>query len=180
LKMKKEEVKGRGTVTGLIEKRIWFFLLKFMVVSVAFLVVWFYIGELYQGAVCFVARYILLALGYTPLQISAVSLPRAYLVNFNLVPLVSLAIATPGWNLRTRCELLLLGLPVLFLLHVVDLVAHFPLYFYGSGIAQIVVQSIGVGGVATPFIIWIAFVFFLRRDVSSPHSIFYRIPHGKQ
>ena len=177
---KEEEVEESGTVIGLIEERILFFLLTFLMVSVAFLIVWFYIGEMYQSAVYFVAEYLLLALGYTPLQISAVSLPRAYLVNFNLVPLVSLAIATPGWGLRTRGEMLLLGLPILFMLHVVDLVAHFPMYFYGSGIAQIVVQSIGVGGVATPFIIWVAFVFFLRREVSIQHSVFYTITHIKR
>lgn len=168
--MRKAEVKERETVIRLIEARIWRFLITFMLVSVAALLIWFYLGALYQGAVAFVARYILLALGYTPLQIAAVSLPRAYLVNFNLVPLVSLAVATPGWSLRTRGELLLVGIPLLFLLHVVDLVAHFPLYFYGSGMAQLVVQSLGVGGVATPFIIWAAFVFFFRREAALPQS----------
>lgn len=116
--------------------------------------VWYYIGGFYQGAVFFFARHILGALGYTPLQISSVSLSGAYLVNFNLVPLVALAIATPKLAVRRRIEMLAIGIPILFLLHVVDLVAHFPLYFYGSGIAQFVVYSIGVGGVALPFIIW--------------------------
>ena len=35
-----------------------------------------------------------------------------------------------------------------------NLVAHFPMYFHGSGIAQFVVYSIGAGGVALPFVIW--------------------------
>jgi len=50
-------------------------------------------------------------MGYTPLQISAVRLPDAYLGNFNIVPLVALAIATPGWGLRERCEMLAIGHP---------------------------------------------------------------------
>ena len=91
---------------------------------------------------------------YTPAQISAVNLSGAYLGNFNLVPLVALAIATPKLVLRRRIEMLVIGIPLLFLLHVLDLVAHFPMYFYESGIAQLVVYSIGVAGVAMPFIIW--------------------------
>ena len=62
-----------------------------------------------------------------------------YLVNFNLVPLFALAIATPKLALRRRIETLAIGIPILFLLYVAVLVAHFPLYFYGSGIALIIV-----------------------------------------
>ena len=75
-------------------------------------------------------------------------------MNFNLVPLVALAIATLGWGLKERGKMLAICLPLLFLLHVLDLVAHFPMYFHGSGIAQFVVYSICVGGVAMPFSIW--------------------------
>jgi len=96
-------------------------------------------------------------MGYTPLQISAVNLSGAYLGNFNIVPLFALVIATPKLTVRRRIEMLVIGVPLLFLLHVLDLVAHFPMYFHGSGIAQFVVYSIGVGGVALPFIIWFAF-----------------------
>ena len=41
------------------------------------------------------------------------------------------------------------------------------MYFYGSGIAQFVVCSIGVGGVALPFIIWTVFAFFFRKETST-------------
>jgi len=161
-KAKKKEVakvKERELIFGLSEKQILLFLLEFMAVSAVFLGVWYYMGEFYQGAIFFVAEHILLLMGYTPVQISAVNLSGAYLGNFNLVPLVALAIATPKLVLRRRIEMLAIGIPILFLLHVVDLVAHFPLYFYGTGIAQLVVYSIGVGGVALPFIIWFAFLF---------------------
>jgi hypothetical protein len=162
---KKEEVKEVSWLQGLnlSPKQIIAFLLEFMAVSAVFLAVWHYIGKFYQGAIFFFAEHILLAMGYTPVQISAVNLSGAYLVNFNLVPLVALAIATPGWRLRERGEMLAIGIPILFLLHVLDLVAHFPMYFYGSEIAQMIVYSIGVGGVAMPFIIWLALNLFLGR-----------------
>ena len=108
-------------------------------------------------------------MGYTPVQISAVMLPNAYLMNFNLVPLVALAIVTPGWRLRERGEMLGIGVPILFLLHVLDTVAHLP-YFYemlmqSPGFATLIVDSIGVGGVAMQFIIWFLFAFFFRKKL---------------
>ncbi|MBA7536310.1 hypothetical protein ES705_28573 [subsurface metagenome] len=166
---RKEEVKERGGISGLnlnlnlSANQISIFLLKFLAVSAVFLAVWYYIGEFYQGVIFFFAKHILLAMGYTPVQISAVDLSGAYLGNFNLVPLVALAIATPGWGLKKRGEMLVIGVPLLFLLHVLDLVAHFPMYFYGSEFARLVVYSIGVGGVAVPFIIWFALNLFLKR-----------------
>ena len=149
-------VKEREGILGvnLSEKQLIMFLLEFLAVSALFLAAWYYIGEFYQGAVFFFAKHILLAIGYTVAQISAVNLSGAYLVNFNLVPLVALAIVTPKLGMRKRCEMLAVGVPLLFLLYVLDLVAHFPMYFYGSGLARLVVYSIGVGGVAAPFIIW--------------------------
>ena len=139
---------------GLSEREILIFLLLFLLVSALFLGAWYYIGPFYQAAVLAVARVLLLLMGYTPLQIAAVNLSGAYLGNFNLVPLVALAIATPRLGLRQRLEMLAVGVPLLFLLHVIDLMAHFPLYFHGSKLAQVIVYSIGVGGVALPFLIW--------------------------
>lgn len=154
------KVKEKELILGLSEKQILIFLLEFMVVSGIFLAVWYYIGEFYQGAIFFFAEHILLAMGYTPVQISAVNLSGAYLVNFNLVPLVALAIATPGWRLKERGKMFGIGVPILFLLHVLDLVAHFPyakeMYIQSPGFATLVVDSIGVIGLAMVFIIWFA------------------------
>ena len=166
---KSDKMGLQAGIVGLSGKQITIFLLQFLAASATFLALWYYIGEFYQGAIFFVAKRILLLMGYTPLQISAVNLSNAYLGNFNLVPLVALAITTPGWRLRDRGEILAIGIPILFLLHVLDLVAHFPLYFHGSGVAQFIVYSIGVGGVAVPFIIWVA-LFWLKKNV--PASIF--------
>jgi len=162
----KEKKAVKGTISGLNlnSKQIMIFLLKFLAVSALFLVVWYYLGEFYQGVIFSFAKLILLTMGYTPVQISAVNLSGAYLGNFNLVPLVALAIATPGWRLKEWGKMLAIGVPILFLLHVLDLVAHFPMYFYGSEFAQFVVYSIGVGGVAMPFIIWVALALFFRKS----------------
>lgn len=43
---------------------------------------------------------------------------------------------------------------------------HFPMYFYGSGIAQVIVYSIGVSGVALPFVIWFMICYKSFLDVS--------------
>jgi hypothetical protein len=152
---KAEAGEKKGGFLGLEEREILLFLLFFLLVSALFLAAWYYIGPFYQTVVFAVALVILLLLGYTPQQVAAVNLAGAYLGNFNLVPLVALAIATPRLAVRKRLEMLGLGLPLLFLLHVVDLVAHFPLYFHGSTLAQVIVYSIGVGSVALPFVIWV-------------------------
>jgi hypothetical protein len=144
----------KAFIIGLRGREILLFLVVFMFVSALFLGAWYYLGPYYQTVVFLFARPFLRLMGYTPLQIAALNLSTAYLGNFNLVPLIALAIATPRLALRSRLELLGLGIPLLFLLHVIDLVAHFPLYFHGSILAQVVVYSIGVGGVALPFIIW--------------------------
>ncbi|HDS44658.1 MAG TPA: hypothetical protein ENN68_00920 [Methanomicrobia archaeon] len=144
----------KSVLFGLREREIILFLLLFLLVSALLLGAWYYIGPYYQKAVFAVARVFLLLMGYNPSQIAAVNIAGAYLGNFNLVPLVALAIATPRLAPRQRLVMLGIGIPLLFLLHVLDLVAHFPLYFHGSKLAEVVVYSIGVGGVALPFIIW--------------------------
>jgi hypothetical protein len=165
MKAKMEKMEVKGVILGLSGKQVTIFLLEFLAVSAIFLAVWYRIGEFYQGAIFLVAKHLLLSMDYTPVQISTVNLSGAYLGNFNLVPLVALAITTPGWKLRDRGEMLVISVPILFLLHVLDLVAHFPMYFHGSGFAQFIVYSIGVGGVAMPFIIW-----FMVALVASEYS----------
>ena len=168
IKKKAEEAKEKELIFWLSGKQIIAFLLEFMAVSAVFLGAWYYLGAFYQGIIFSFAKLILLAMGYTPVQISAVNLSGAYLVNFNLVPLVALAIATPKLGMRRRCEMLAIGIPLLFLLHVLDLVAHFPMHFYGSGFARMVVYSIGVAGVAAPFIIWFCVGYGDLFDFESP------------
>ena len=154
---REEERRRGGLKLNVSSKQIIIFLIEFMAISVVFLCIWYYIGEFYQCVIFFFAKNILIAMGYTQLQISAVRLSHAYLVNFNLVPLFALAIATPKIPLKSRIEMLAVGVPLMFLLHVFDLVAHFPMYFYDSEIAKFIIYSIGIGDIVLPFIIWFIF-----------------------
>ena len=79
----KKEAKEVSWLQGLnlSPKQIIAFLLEFMAVSAVFLAVWYYIGEFYQGVIFFFAKHILLAMGYTLVQISAVNLSGTFLVN---------------------------------------------------------------------------------------------------
>jgi exosortase/archaeosortase len=77
------------------------------------------------------------------------------------VPLLALAIATPTLRLRRRLQMLAIGVPLLFSLHVLDIVAHLPhfieyYYMHRLGFATLVVDSLGVIGLAVVFIIWFA------------------------
>jgi hypothetical protein len=158
---------------GLREREILLFLLEFMVISALLLVAWYHLGAYYQAIVFFVARLILLAMGYTAEQIAGLDFTGAYLVNFNLVPLLALAIATPKLRLRRRLQMLAIGVPLLFSLHVLDIVAHLPhfieyYYLHRLGFATLVVDSLGVIGLAIVFIIWFAICYpeFFSRSVA--------------
>jgi hypothetical protein len=154
-------VMTRKLLLGLSERQIVLFLLEFMLLSAGLLWVWYHLGAQYQAVVFFVARLILLALGYSSEQIAGLDFTGAYLVNFNLVPLLALAIATPKLALLRRLEMLVIGVPALFALHVLDIVAHLPYfieyyYLHRLGFATLVVDSLGVIGLAVVFVIWFA------------------------
>ncbi len=163
---KERKVDDKCDILSLTKKQILVFLIAFLTVAAALLAVWYYLGEFYQSAIFFCARPILLAMGcpapLIDISFSHVAQESGYLINFNLVPLVALAIATPDLALRRRLEMLAIGMPILFLLHVLDLVAHYPMDVYGSMLAQMVVYSIGVSGVAVPFIVWFAIAVSFR------------------
>jgi hypothetical protein len=154
-------VMARKLLLGLTERQIALFLLEFLLLSAGLLWVWYQVGAQYQAVVFFVARLILLAMGYTAAQIAGLDFTGAYLVNFNLVPLLALAVATPKLSVRRRLEMLAIGVPVLFALHVLDIVAHLPhfieyYYLHRLGFATLVTDSLGVIGLAIVFVIWFA------------------------
>ena len=68
------EIKRGELKLNVSSRQIIIFLIEFMAVSVVFLCIWYYIGEFYQCVVFFFAKNILIAMGYTQLQISAVRL----------------------------------------------------------------------------------------------------------
>ena len=145
------------------------FLIKFLALTALLFLVWIPIGEKYLDLLAWVSKYVLLILGYhvtlvmdgTPFflyQGVRVGLESAHLSNFNIVPLVALVLATPKILPMRRVKVLLIGLFILFCMHVVDLAFHFPMYFGGSGAAEIVVDSMAVGEVVVPFVLWFVLV----------------------
>jgi hypothetical protein len=166
-------VMAHRLLLGLTERQIALFLLEFLLLSAGLLWVWYQVGEYYQAVVFFVARLILLAMGYTAEQIAGLDFSGAYLVNFNLVPLLALAVATPKLVLRRRLQLLAIGVPILFALHVLDSVAHLShfieyYYLHRLGFATLIVDSLGVIGLAVVFVIWFAICYteFFSRSVA--------------
>ncbi len=130
------------------------FLIFFLCASAALLSLWWFAGRFYQDIVFICGKHILLAMGYTHAQIYAVRLQEAYLTNFNIVALLSLAIATPSLRIRERFKMLAYGIPLLFTIHLTDFVAHFPAVIHNDEFAKFIVLSIGVVGMAAPFVVW--------------------------
>ncbi len=126
---------------------------KFFAAAAILLIVWMEVGIYYQNILYSTAKVFLSFLGYTPFQISAVKLGNAYLTNFNIVSFIALVIATPV-KTRRMGRMLLTGVPIIFSMHLIDLIAHFPLYIRHSELAKVIVYSIGVGEIAIPFILW--------------------------
>ncbi len=153
---------GRCEILNLSRNQLLLFLIEFLGVSALLLAGWYYIGVWYQNLVFYSASVILLAMGYTGWELAALNLSDAYLVNFNLVPLIALALVTPGLIWRRRVEMIVIGIPVLFLLHVLDIVVRFPMYIGHSAFAKLVYASIGVAWIAVPFIIWVAIAVSFR------------------
>ncbi len=142
------------------------FLVKFLVLTIVLFIIWIPIGKIYLLLLAGVSKYVLLVMGYhaTPfLDVAPAFECRGYrigmeeyahLVNYNSIPLVALIIATPNIELSRRVKMLLIGVSVLFCMHVIDFVAHFPMICNGSGIAETIVIFMAVGEVAVPFVLW--------------------------
>ena len=141
------------------------FLIKFLILTLVFFLIWVPLGEKYLLLLAWVSKYVLWIMGYhvtlvtdgTPLFIYSgieIGMKDAHLANFNIIPLVALILATPRIEPVRRMKMLAIGIFLLFCLHVTDFVSHFPMYFRGSGIAEIVVIFMAVGEVAVPFVLW--------------------------
>ncbi len=155
---------GRCEILTLSVNQILLFLGVFLAVSAILLAVWYYIGIWYQNLVFGIARLVLLAMGYHPQEIAALELSDAYLVNFNLVPLIALTVATPKLLMKKRLEILAAGVPILLFIHVLDIVVRFPMYIYHSELAKLIYAAIGVAWMAVPFIIWVAIALSFRKS----------------
>ena len=142
------------------------FLIKFLVLTFVFFLIWIPLGEKYLIMLAWVSKYVLWLMGYhatlvtdgTPYFLCRgymIGMERyAHLANYNVVPLIALILATPRIMSMRRMKMLTIGLFLLFCTHVVDLVSHVPMYCSGSGIAETVVIFMSVAKVAVPFVLW--------------------------
>lgn len=141
------------------------FLIKFLILTFVFFLIWIPLGEKYLLLLAWVSRYVLWIMGYhvtlvtdgTPFFIYSgieIGMKDAHLANFNIIPLVALILATPRINPVRRIKMLAIGTFLLFCMHIIDFVSHFPVYFHGSWIAEIIMIFMAVGEVAIPFVVW--------------------------
>ncbi len=140
------------------------FIAKFFGAAAVLLPIWLYAGLHYQSVVLALSKPFVLLMGYSSQQISALNLSNTHLYNFNLVSFLSLTIATP-LVLKKRLKMLVAGLALMMMVHVLDLVAHFPAY-YNNQLALFVLDAIGVIGLVVPLAVWFFFSYkevpFLR------------------
>ena len=141
------------------------FIIKFLILTFVLFLIWIPLGEKYLVLLAWVSKYVLWVMGYNATLVTngspfflyhgaMIAMENAHLANFNIIPLVALILATPRIDLIRRMKMLVIGLFLLFCMHVTDFVSHFPMYFHGSGIAEIVVIFMAVGEVAVPFVLW--------------------------
>jgi len=136
------------------------FLVKFLVLTIVLFIIWIPLGKVYLLLLACVSKYVLLVMGYNaglvvengaPMLFvyygQVAVLDNAHLMNFNIIPLVALILATPRIETTRRIAMLVIGVSVLFCIHVVDLVSHFT-------DCEIVVIFMAVGEVAVPFVLW--------------------------
>ena len=135
------------------------FLARFLTLTLVLFLIWIPLGEKYLVLLAWVSKYVLLIMGYNAGMIvdgapmlfiyygRVVTMDNAHLMNFNIVPLVALILATPRIEPARRGVMLVIGVFLLFVMHVIDLVSHFT-------DCEIIVTSMAVGGVAVPFVLW--------------------------
>ncbi len=141
-------------------------IVRFLVLTFVFFLIWIPIGELYLTLLAWASKCVLWVMGYHTTLVTGEGAPYflcrgfeigmkdAHLANFNIIPLIALILATPGVDLMRRAKMLVIGVFVLFCMHVIDFVSHFPMNFSGSAIAEIIVVFMGVCEVAVPFVLW--------------------------
>jgi hypothetical protein len=142
------------------------FITRFLVLTFVFFLIWIPIGEIYLTLLAWASKCVLWVMGYHTTLVTGEGAPYflcrgfeigmkdAHLANFNIIPLIALILATPGVEPMRRAKMLAIGVFVLFCMHVIDFVSHFPMNFSGSAIAEIVVVFMGVCEVAVPFVLW--------------------------
>jgi len=162
------------------------FIIKFLIFSILFFILWIQIGKYYTLGISHVSHFLLKGMGYdTTLHHNGeiyfiyrqglINLENTELINFNIASFLALIIATPLIRTHRALKSLAWGLPILFIFHVINLVSHFP-YYDGESWARAIISLSGITNMALPFILWIAFTYDFVLEAFIPKERFYRCP----
>ena len=162
------------------------FIGKFFLFSAVLFAIWVFIGRYYLIFLAQVSTPIIHLLGYHVTLVvneqimftflgAEMGLTHSYLTNYNIIPFIALVLATP-FNKRRMGKTILIGLPIIFLFHLIDLVAHFPLYYSGSAVANFLISLSAVTIMLIPFLIWFALSYDYVLDSFRMRKKRYRCP----
>jgi hypothetical protein len=145
-------------------KEKFFFIGKFLIISFILFLIWIVLGRYYLIFLAFISQFFLSLMGYqTTLVVNGeiifsylgaeLGLTHSELTNFNIIPYIALVLASPlTWYKQIKA--LLIGLPIIFLFHLINLLAHFPYYYEGNGFAGMIINFSSVTRMIIPFLIW--------------------------
>lgn len=142
------------------------FIAKFLFFSTVLFVPWMFIGRFYLIFLAQVATPILHLMGYAVELVindqimftylgAEMWLTHAELTNYNIIPFIALVLATPI-TFRKMINNLLIGLPIIFIFHLINLLAHFPLYYDANEFANFITSTSAVTQMLIPFMLWFA------------------------
>lgn len=162
------------------------FIIKFMIFSILFFILWTQIGRYYTMGLSHVSHFVLKGMGYDVTlhhngeiyfiyRGGLINLENTELVNFNLASFLALILSTPRIHKHRILKSLVWGLPILFVFHVINLIAHFP-YYDGHSWARVIVSFSGITNMALPFILWIALTYDFVLEAFVPKEKAYRCP----
>lgn len=164
-----------------------YFLARFLVYSVLFFFLWTFIGKYYLISLAFVSKIFLGFMGYNAKLVfnheiyficrgAQVGLTNAELVNYNIIPFLALIVATPKISKWRIGKSLLIGLPIFFIFHIVNMVAHFPYYYENSSFARGIIYSSGIINMGLPFLLWLILCYDYILGTFKPIKKIYRCP----
>ena len=167
------------------------FIIKFFIFSILFFIIWTQIGRYYVVGISQVSKVILGGMGYDVTlhhngdtyfmyRNAPVWLTNTELINFNIASFLALILATPRISKQRILKSLAVGIPILFVFHVINLVYQFPyidyLYYDGPAWARVIKTFFGVANMALPFILWIALTYDFILETFIPKEKLYHCP----
>jgi len=137
---------------------------KFLFFSLILFSLWMFLGRFYLILLAYACTPFLHLIGYfVELLIgdqivflylgSEIGITHAELTNYNIIPFIALVLATPI-SVRRMAKNILIGIPFLFFSHMLDLIAHFPLYYENSILASFLISVSAILRLLLPFALW--------------------------